>query len=105
MLKKKVLPGDLIKGASTPPGKDPEIQKRLIWLRDRQEPGSSNNLSPLPFPPSFSPPPGLFRPPPPLPFQPSPPILTSFQPPTPRPDNNFGNFDVLAQLSSASSPT
>ena len=42
-VKKKILASDLIKGAPTPPGKDPEIQKLLDWLRDRQEPGPSNN--------------------------------------------------------------
>ena len=105
MLKKKVLASDLIKGASTPLGKDPEIKKRLDRLRDRQEPGPSNNLLPPPSPPSFSPPPGPFIPPPPPPFQPPPSIFNSFQPPPPRPDNNFGNFHVRAQLSSASFPT
>ena len=74
-------------------------------LRDSQETGPSNNLSPPPSPPSFSPPPGLFIPPPPLPFQPSPSIFSSFQPPPSRPDNNFGNFHVPAQLSSAGFPT
>ena len=33
-VKQKVLASDLIKGAPTPPGKDPEIQKRLDRLRD-----------------------------------------------------------------------
>ena len=104
MLKKKVLASELIRGATTPPGKDPEIKKCLDRLRDRQERRPSNNLSPPP-PPSFSPPPGPFIPPPPPPFQPPPSIFNSFQPPCPRPDNNFGNFHVSAQLSSASFPT
>ena len=74
-------------------------------LRDRQEPGPSNNLSLPPSLPSFSPPPGPFIPPPSPPLQSPPSIFNSFQPPPPRPDNNFGNFHVPAQLSSASFPT
>ena len=104
-VKKKILASDLIKGAPTPPGKDPEIQKLLDRLRDRQEPGPSNNLLPPPSPPSFSLPSGPFIPPPSPPFQPPPSIFNSFLPPPPRPDNNFGNFHVPAQLSSASFPT
>ena len=103
-VKKKVLASDLIKGAPTPPGKDPEIQKRLDRLRDSQETGPSNNLSPPPSPPSFSPPPGLFIAPPPPPFQPPSSIFNSFQPSPRRPDNNFGDFHVPAQLLSASFP-
>ena len=105
MLKKKVLYSDLIKGTPTPPEKDSEIQKRLDRLRDRQEPGTSNNLSPPPSPPSFFPLPGPSIPPPPPPFQPPPSIFNSFQPPSSRPDNNFRNFHVPAQVSSASFPS
>ena len=90
-VKKKVLAGDLIKATPTSPKKDLEIQKRLDRLRDRQEPGPSNSISPPPSPPSFCPPPGPFILPPPLPFQPPHSIFNSFQQPPPRSDNNFGN--------------
>ena len=55
-VKKKILASDLMKGVPTRPGKDPEIQKRLDRLRDRQEPAPSDNLALHPSPPSFPPP-------------------------------------------------
>ena len=128
-VKEKVLASDLIKGAPTPPGKHYEIQNRLNRSKDRQEPktNNNNNLSPPPSPPFFSPsPPAPFIPPPAAPFQlspsifdsfqpqsprtdnnyqPPPSIFNSFQPPTPRTDKNFGNCYAPAQLSSFNKPS
>ena len=61
---KNNVASDLIKKTLGPPGLDFTVQNRLNKLKERNETGGSNNLSPPPSPPtpSFLPPP-----PPPLP--------------------------------------
>ena len=98
---KKDVASDLIKKAPGPPGLDFTIQNRLNKLKERNETGGSNDLSPLPLlpPPSFLPPP---LPPPPSflgsnqyvpPLQPQPPGNFSFQfPPSP---TTFPSTDQL----------
>ena len=96
---RKVLPCDLIKNPSGPPGKNFEIEKnRLNKLRGKDEPidnKNNNNFSPPPLPPICT---STW-----LSFQPTPSVFGSFSTPhlTPRrPDNNCGNFHIPAQLSS-----
>ena len=59
-------------------------------------------MSTPPSLPALPPGPGAFIPPLLPPFQPPPSVFNSFQPPPPRPDNSFSNFEIPAQLSSAS---
>ena len=88
---KKDVASDLINKAPGPPGLNFTIQNRLNKLKERNETGGSNNLSPSPLPP-----PSSFLPPPPPPPPPS--FLGSNQyvplPQPPPPGNFIFNFHL-----------
>ena len=89
----KKLASDLIKQGPNPPRIDFSLRSRLNKSKDRQE--LTDELSSPPSPPALPPGPvkGLGLPPP----APSRGFFEPFQPPPPRSDNSFGNFNIPVQ--------